>query len=228
MGVIGNAQRGIGGIRQSPPRSRGRNGRRRSQAALGRARPCAACRLTPRVKEAADHDGQSIASGHRAWRGMGECRRPIRRRSVAHPRHRRRDRAGRSLFVVVGLRYELQLYGDGAMFSYSVAAQDAWAFHWHNISGRLTVYLLHLAARRSLCRADRRPKRRHCRLWLSVFRGAALGLVATFAADRSQGPHHFRLSPVSRPLACARWSSASRPKCGWRMPCSGRRSPSAH
>ena len=25
------------------------------------------------------------------------------------------------LFVVIGLRYELQLYGDGAMFSYSVA-----------------------------------------------------------------------------------------------------------
>ena len=46
------------------------------------------------------------------------------------------------LFVVIGLRYELQMYGDGAMFSYSVAVQDAWAFHWHNISGRLAVYLL--------------------------------------------------------------------------------------
>src|ERR1700687_5108187 len=45
------------------------------------------------------------------------------------------------LFVVIGLRYELQLYGDGAMFSYSVAIQDAWAFHWHNISGRLSAYI---------------------------------------------------------------------------------------
>jgi len=34
-------------------------------------------------------------------------------------------------FVVIGLRYELQIYGDGAMFSYAAAVQDAWAFHWH-------------------------------------------------------------------------------------------------
>jgi len=33
------------------------------------------------------------------------------------------------IFVVIGLRYELQMYGDGAMFSYSVAVQDVWAFH---------------------------------------------------------------------------------------------------
>src|SRR5262245_32684625 len=45
------------------------------------------------------------------------------------------------LFVVIGLRYELQMYADGSLFSYSIAVQDAWAFHWHNISGRLVVYL---------------------------------------------------------------------------------------
>jgi hypothetical protein len=45
------------------------------------------------------------------------------------------------LFVVIGLRYELQMYADGSIFSYSVAVQDAWAFHWDNISGRLFVYL---------------------------------------------------------------------------------------
>src|SRR5438309_5004514 len=45
------------------------------------------------------------------------------------------------LFVIVGLGYELQLYADGSIFSYAVAVQDAWAFHWHNISGRLFVYL---------------------------------------------------------------------------------------
>ena len=31
-----------------------------------------------------------------------------------------------------------------AMFSYAVAVQDVWAFHWHNISGRTSVYLLAL------------------------------------------------------------------------------------
>ena len=41
------------------------------------------------------------------------------------------------LFVVIGLRYELQMYADGSIFSYAIAVRDAWAFHWHNISGRL-------------------------------------------------------------------------------------------
>src|SRR5258707_7973013 len=47
-------------------------------------------------------------------------------------------------FIVAGLRYQLQMYGDGALFSYSAAVQDAWNFHWHNISGRSAVYLLTL------------------------------------------------------------------------------------
>src|SRR5262245_44026412 len=45
------------------------------------------------------------------------------------------------LFVIVGLRYKREMYADGSAFSYAVAVQDAWAFHWHNISGRLFVYL---------------------------------------------------------------------------------------
>ena len=32
-------------------------------------------------------------------------------------------------FVVIALGYELELYADGAMFSYAVAVQDVWAFH---------------------------------------------------------------------------------------------------
>jgi hypothetical protein len=47
-------------------------------------------------------------------------------------------------FVVLALCYELELYADGAMFSYAVAVQDVWAFHWHNISGRLSVFVLSL------------------------------------------------------------------------------------
>ena len=45
------------------------------------------------------------------------------------------------LFVVIGLAYGLQMYGDGSIFSYAVAVQDAWAFHLHNMPGRLLVYL---------------------------------------------------------------------------------------
>ena len=47
-------------------------------------------------------------------------------------------------FPVIALFYQLELYGDGAMFSYAVAVRDVWAFHWHNISGRTSVFLLTL------------------------------------------------------------------------------------
>lgn len=45
------------------------------------------------------------------------------------------------LFGVVGVALRLQLFGDGSIFCYAVAAQDAWLFHWHNVSGRLFTYL---------------------------------------------------------------------------------------
>lgn len=46
-----------------------------------------------------------------------------------------------ALFIGVGLYYRFQLFGDASLFSYAVAVQDSWAFHWHNISNRSTVYL---------------------------------------------------------------------------------------
>src|SRR6202790_3578230 len=90
-------------------------------------------------------------------------------------------------FVAVALVYGLQSYADGAMFSYAVAVQDVWAFHWHNISGRLSVFVL------SLLPAE-------IYVWLSGTPGAGIvvygllfylaplaGLIGTFAADRSHG-----------------------------------------
>jgi len=52
---------------------------------------------------------------------------------------------GASLFILVGLAYGLQMYADGSIFSYAVAVRDVWAFHWHNISGRASVYLIAMA-----------------------------------------------------------------------------------
>ena len=91
------------------------------------------------------------------------------------------------LFVVVGLAYELQLYGDGAMFSYAVAAQDVWAFHWHNISGRLTVYLMTLAPAEAFVALTGNPGVGYAAYGLLFFAMPLLGLIATFAADRSRG-----------------------------------------
>jgi hypothetical protein len=91
------------------------------------------------------------------------------------------------LFVVLGLRYELQLYGDGAMFSYSVAVQDAWAFHWHNISGRLAVYLLCLAPAEVYVGLTGNPGGGIAVYGFLFFAAQILGLTATVVFDRSNG-----------------------------------------
>ena len=89
------------------------------------------------------------------------------------------------LFVAIGLRYALQLYGDGAMFSYSVAVQDVWAFHWHNISGRLTPYFLSLAPAEAFITLTGNASGGIVVYGLLFFVMPLLGLLATFAADRS-------------------------------------------
>lgn len=90
------------------------------------------------------------------------------------------------LFVVLGLRYELQLYADGSIFSYSVAVEDGWAFHWHNITGRLFVYLFcHVPA--ELYVALTRDAHGGIAVYGFLFFAAPLlGLAATFAAERSR------------------------------------------
>jgi hypothetical protein len=92
-----------------------------------------------------------------------------------------------ALFVVIGLHYELQLYGDGALFSYAVAVQDAWAFHWHNISGRLTVYLLTLLPAEIYVGLTGDPAGGIAVYGLLFFAAPLAGLIATFALDRTPG-----------------------------------------
>ncbi len=106
------------------------------------------------------------------------------------------------IFVVIGLRYELQMYGDGAMFSYSVAVQDAWAFHWHNISGRLTVYLLSLLPAEAYIGLTGDPSEGIIVYGLLFFVAPLLGLIATFAADRSNGRIIFGYACFSTACLC--------------------------
>ena len=89
-------------------------------------------------------------------------------------------------FVVIGLHYELQMYGDGSIFSYSVAVRDAWAFHWHNISGRLFAYAYSYVPAENYVAWTGDARGGIVVYGTSHFLAPLLGLLGTFAADRSR------------------------------------------
>jgi hypothetical protein len=105
-------------------------------------------------------------------------------------------------FVVVGLAYGLQLYADGSIFSYAVAVQDAWAFHWRNISGRLFVYLFSFLPAESYVALTGDARGGIALYGLLQFAAPLLGLAATFVADRSQGRLIFAYGCASTALLC--------------------------
>ena len=105
-------------------------------------------------------------------------------------------------FVVVALGNRLELYADGAMFSYAVAVQDVWAFHWHNISGRLSVFFLSLLPAEAFVGLTRNPGAGIVVYGLLFYLAPLAGLIATFAADRSRGRIIFAYACGSTALLC--------------------------
>jgi hypothetical protein len=106
------------------------------------------------------------------------------------------------LFVVIGLRYGLQMYADGSIFSYAIAVRDAWAFHWHNISDRLFVYLCcHLPAETYVELAGD-PYGGIVVYGFLFFVAPLLSLAATFAADRSRARIIFSYACLSTACLC--------------------------
>jgi hypothetical protein len=106
------------------------------------------------------------------------------------------------LFTVVGLTYQLQLYGDGSIFSYSVAADDVWAFHWHNISGRLTTYVLSLLPGELYVGFTHDAAGGIFVYGLLFFAAQVAGLGATYWADRSHGRVLFTFGCASTACFC--------------------------
>ncbi len=105
-------------------------------------------------------------------------------------------------FVAVGLSYRLQLYADGSMFSYAVAVQDVWAFHWHNISGRLSVFLLSLWPAEMVVGLSGNPGAGIFVYGLLFYLAPLAGLIGTFAADRSRGRVIFVYACASTAVLC--------------------------
>ena len=106
------------------------------------------------------------------------------------------------VFLVVALHYELQLYADGAMFSYAVAVQDVWAFHWHNISARVSVFILTLLPAELYVGLTGSPLD-GIKVYGFLLYGAPLfSLICTFVADRSNGRIIFTYACGSTALLC--------------------------
>src|ERR1700754_3577025 len=106
------------------------------------------------------------------------------------------------VFIAIGLGYRLELYADGAMFSYAVAVQDVWAFHWHNISGRSTVFLLTLWPAETLVGITGNPWSGIVAYGFLFYIAPLAGLAATYAADRSPGRLIFLYACGSTALLC--------------------------
>ena len=105
-------------------------------------------------------------------------------------------------FIVVGIATKLQMFGDGSIFSYAVAAQDAWAFHWHNISGRLFVYLYAYVPAQAVVALTGSASAGIAVYGLLFFAAPLLGLLLTFAADRSNDRLLFVYAGLSTACLC--------------------------
>jgi hypothetical protein len=106
------------------------------------------------------------------------------------------------LFIAIGLSTRLQMFGDGSIFSYAVAAQEAWAFHWHNISGRLFSYIYAYVPAEAVVALTGSAKAGIAIYGLLHFSAQLLGLLATLAADRSNGRVIFVYACLSTACLC--------------------------
>jgi hypothetical protein len=105
-------------------------------------------------------------------------------------------------FAAVALGYGLEFYADGAMFSYAVAVQDVWAFHWHNISGRMSVFFLSLLPAETFVGLTGNPGAGIVVYGLLFYLAPLAGLIGAFAADRSRGRIIFVYACCSTALLC--------------------------
>jgi hypothetical protein len=106
------------------------------------------------------------------------------------------------LFIVIGLQYRLQLYADGSMFSYAVAVRDVWAFHWHNISSRLFVYLLTEMPAEIYVGLTRDVRGGIAIYGFLFFAAQLMGLISTWLADNSGNRIIFTFACASTACLC--------------------------
>lgn len=106
------------------------------------------------------------------------------------------------IFVVAGVASKLQMFGDGSIFSYAVAAQSAWSFHWHNISGRLFTYVFAYVPAEAYVALSKSARGGIFVYGLLFFSAPLLGLLMTLAADRTSGRVIFGYACLSTACLC--------------------------
>jgi hypothetical protein len=105
-------------------------------------------------------------------------------------------------FVVLGLGYGLQMYGDGSIFSYMAAVQDSWAFHWRNISGRAFVYLFCFVPAETVVALTGSARAGIVVYGLMLFAAPLIGLALTYRIDRSPCRLFFTYACASTAVLC--------------------------
>jgi hypothetical protein len=106
------------------------------------------------------------------------------------------------LFVLVGVAFRLQLYGDGSIFSYSIAVRAGWGYHFRNIADRMFVYA-YSHAPAEIYVALTADARGGIFLYGILFFAAPLaGLLLTFVADRSPNRTVFAFACLSTACVC--------------------------
>ena len=90
-------------------------------------------------------------------------------------------------FVAIGLGYQLELFGDGSIFSYAVAVDEKRRSRGdvphplaQHLGSRIHLPVFYPAGR-GLCRADQGRARRDCPVW-----------TASFCGPFTWSPRHFR------------------------------------
>jgi hypothetical protein len=106
------------------------------------------------------------------------------------------------LFILVGVAFRLQLFGDGSIFSYAVAAQDGWLFHWHNISGRLFTYLLVYPPAEAVVAMSHNAEAGIAVYGIFFFSAPLLGLALTFWFDYTSNRTIFIYACLSTIILC--------------------------
>lgn len=91
------------------------------------------------------------------------------------------------LFLAVGVGADLQTYGDGSIFSYAIAVDEAWNYHWRNISGRIVSFILIHAPSEFAGRLSGSPQFGIFVYGVLFFAAPLLSLIATRAADLGPG-----------------------------------------